>query len=612
MSRILTLLFIIGFCIPVLAQPVERCGFDHRMDRAVREKPDFLQLLHEQELLIQSMYNNHSRSLDSDTITIPVVVHVMHTGQSVGTAVNLSDAQIKTALDQLNKAFAGTGGYATPVTGIRFALARRTPGCEPTDGIIRVNTQGVCVNNECYEDKGITAGNERAVKSLSRWPANQYLNIWVVREIGDNGAKSGIQGYAQFPGGDPEMDGVVILYNAFGYQDNADGPFNLKNNTRLGTILIHEIGHILGLYHSFEGDDFNRDGLGDRCPSFTGCGPFNGDCVADTPPHRRSGNNCLVAGTNVCDGGYSNELFVHNFMDYSSQECQYEFTQGQVDRMLATLHGLRPGWIHSPGAIPVDRSAPVASGCIPQTKYPDNNFGLGILEFQLGDFSVISGNAKEDGGYVDNWCSVISVEPGKTYDLSLNTGTQNIQNVRVFIDYNGDGDFSDQGEAILTSDKSTSHQVKVTIPASAKKGIPLRVRGIAAYSGFKIPDACFEPYYGQVEDYTMMIGTPLLVDKQSGETGDPATTASFSIEGDPAYTIYPNPVDEVMHLANHQSRKVFKLELLDLQGRLISRFNPGQEQPEILAMNIKDLQSGMYYLRISDDQEVTVKRLQRL
>lgn len=614
MSRIISLLFCIALYFPTLAQHEERCGFDSRMDKVIQNDPDFLKTIEQQELIIQSLQKGNSRSLDDEVTTIPVVVHIMHTGQDIGAAVNITDAQIESAIVQLNKAFAGIDGYSTPGSGIQFALASRSPDCQPTNGIVRVNATGVCVGDDCYEIKGITSANEHAVKSLSRWPAHSYLNIWVVREIDDNGAKSGVQGFARFPGGDPALDGIVILYNAFGYKESVSGPFNLKSNTKLGTILIHEVGHSLGLYHSFEGDDYNRDGIGDRCPSLTGCGRFNGDCVDDTPPHRRSLGTCNVSGTNVCDGGYSNELFVHNFMDYSSEDCQYEFTKGQVDRMKATLLSSREGWVHSMGNMPLSAEKPVSTQCTPLTQYPDNNFNLGILEFRLGDFTSASGNTQEDGGYVDNWCSVIAAEPGKSYDLMVNTGSQNAQNVKVFVDYNGDGDFSDSGETIFTSEKSKSHQGKIIIPLSAKKGVPLRVRAIAAYSGFSIADGCFQPYYGQVEDYSMIIGAPLLADTPDnsiGETGENGLAWSLQPD-DHDYSVYPNPTSDLVYLARQGESEVKELELLDLQGRSIANYNTGDGNLDVMEISLSDLSSGIYYLRITDDEKVIVRKLHRL
>ena len=95
-----------------------------------------------------------------------------------------------------------------------------------------------------------------ATGGANPWPADRYLNMWVCQLSG------GLLGYAQFPGGPPETDGVVIRHSAFGTTGTAAPPFDSGRTT------THEIGHYLNLFHIW-GDDG------------TGC---NGtDEVADTP-----------------------------------------------------------------------------------------------------------------------------------------------------------------------------------------------------------------------------------------------------------------------------------------------------------------------------------------
>ena len=101
---------------------------------------------------------------------------------------------------------------------------------------------------------------------------------------------------------------------------------------------MHELGHAFNLYHTFEGD-----GGGGACPTNGNC-LTDGDRVCDTPTHVRSGSDCVVAA-NACDGGSSSTLFIHNYMDYSSDASQSEFTAGQKVRVAAAMTGIRTSFL---------------------------------------------------------------------------------------------------------------------------------------------------------------------------------------------------------------------------------------------------------------------------
>ncbi|MES2836105.1 MAG: M43 family zinc metalloprotease [Bacteroidota bacterium] len=270
---------------------------------------------------------------------IPVVVHVIHLGEAVGTGTNISDDQVLSCINSMNDAYrkkAGSTGFGNGVdTEIEFCLAQKDPSGNPSTGINRVSGTGV----SAYSTSGLTteggSPNEVAVKALSKWDNTKYYNLWVVSEIDGNNGGAGTQGFAYFPGAGSTIDGAVMLYNAFGYDPDGSKGYNLKSYTNRNRTLIHEIGHGLNLYHTFQGDDSNSDGTADQCPTNATCST-QGDRVCDTPPHQRSTSNCAT-GTNSCDGNSSRELFIHNYMDYSSDVCQNEFTAGQASRMSAVI-----------------------------------------------------------------------------------------------------------------------------------------------------------------------------------------------------------------------------------------------------------------------------------
>jgi len=270
--------------------------------------------------------------------TIPVVFHVMHIGEAVGVGHNISDAQIMSAIEGLNRDYrrtvadGGIGAGAGPDAEIQFCLASKDPSGNPHSGINRINASGVAN----YENEGVYDGtgyNGTTIKNLSKWPTTDYVNVWIVREIKDQGEygswSSGTLGYAYpvssstatNPNTNPSNngnDGIVVVDFAIGNDpDNSEGwniYFN-KNRT-----LTHEMGHHLNLQHTFQGGSCTES----NCA-------IEGDFVCDTPPTPQN-SSC---GTPACSGTQQ----VENYMDYTGEACQDMFSAGQVARMRAVLEG---------------------------------------------------------------------------------------------------------------------------------------------------------------------------------------------------------------------------------------------------------------------------------
>ena len=596
-----TLLFI-----PAYAQ--HTCGFDQKTKHYLQQNPRLLSQLKQQDERLTALQKR--RSVSGDRITIPIVIHVMHLGEPLGVGSNISDAQIYSAVDQLNKAFAGQDRYMGPNANIEFAMAANTPDCEYTNGITRTDASQICVEGDCYQTLGITNKNEASLKSLSGWPASDYLNIWVVAEIDGNNGQGGIQGFATFPETAPILDGVVMQHTAFGYDPESKRNFSVKNETRLGTIFIHEIGHVLGLYHTFEGDDYNRDGYGDRCPSKDGCGLFNGDCISDTPPHRRSNGSCATNLRNICDGGGLSAEHVNNFMDYSGEECQTTFTQGQIDRMRNVLETSRRSWKHSSTALIQNHGQAREPNCRPQTRRLSIAFSLGIAEVSIGDFTRLSGTAGEDGGYVDDWCTTVRLQSGTAYPVTIKTATTNKQNVSIYADLNDDGDFADHNELLLKSENATIHRGNIKI-AQATKNKPLRLRVMSTYAGFKIKDACYAPMYGQVEDYTLIVDGATSPDIISFDQA-PSPGSEQLVSNDFEVTAFPNPVfGDIVGLDFDSSLPLQSVRLNDQNGRQVRQYAPSdvQDSPQL---SMSGLPMGVYYLRLVFASETKVLKISRL
>ncbi|MFN0033129.1 MAG: M43 family zinc metalloprotease [Flavobacteriales bacterium] len=318
----------------LMAQLPHTCASDTKNDSLLANDLQFSRSFFYMEQKLAQMQAMPEEERTDDIYTLPVVVHIIHEGEAYGILSNISDEQIISAIDALNEDFrhlAGTNGDgAGPDVGIEFCLAQRDPNGQPTTGIVRVNGTSVLD----YADQGIEAGSasgadEEDVKALSTWPRASYLNIWVVNEIENNDAGNGIQGYAYFPINNP-IDGIVILYNAFGTVGT------LKPNTNMNRTLTHEVGHYIGLYHTFHDTS--------SCAAEASC-TTAGDRVCDTPVTIQNAS----CNTPACSGTQQ----VENYMDYTPQSCQDMFSEGQKLRMRTTLETQRTSMISSMGCMPV-------------------------------------------------------------------------------------------------------------------------------------------------------------------------------------------------------------------------------------------------------------------
>ena len=298
----------------------EICGTDIYLQQQIAEDPTILQQVEaiwQMDGLPQSASSHRS-----SPYIIPVVFHVVHDN---GTG-NIPYEQIESAIEVLNEDFSRTNddtsstralfkSYAAD-SEIEFRLARVDPDGNCTNGVVRIN------NAEYTYD----ARNN--VKSISYWPSNQYLNVWLVNTIENTSGSSGIiLGFAQFPGsGSWSTYGIVARHDRI-------GKYGIGTSVSDGRTLTHEVGHCLNLLHTFQSS------CGSDCSS-------SGDRVCDTPPSYEATYYCNTS-QNTCsnDATGSSSVFgsdvvdqIENYMSYD--DCQNMFSLGQKSRMHNVLENI--------------------------------------------------------------------------------------------------------------------------------------------------------------------------------------------------------------------------------------------------------------------------------
>ena len=415
---LITAYVLLCICTKTVSAQDFSCATDVIEQSMITTNPDYAQERAQLEQFTQQYRNGlASRMINmgcqktADLYEIPVVVHVMHLGESVGTGTNITDVSIQNAI-------AGTNTYLS-YFGIKLVLAKRDPNGNSSNGITRTN----CSNVPNYAQYGIDASlnpigaPDSTIKKLSKWDNTQYANVWLVNKTVQNSAYASMLGPYQ---------GIVIPTNSFSFQD-------------VFHIFAHEMGHYFNLLHTFQGSTSTACAPNDD--------PYNqGDKCADTPPVKQSDCASSSCGT---FSNVNNSLM--NIMGYCNKPNSI-FTPDQKTRVMASLFSeYRWSLVSSPGLIPTNvtteiaidsiafvqnLSQPTCNGIVtPQIQIKNYGNTVNSLELLVSidniDTTIVVSSGFTRGSV--NWVSL----PSKTFLVSgSHSITVEVKKVNGVTDYN--------------------------------------------------------------------------------------------------------------------------------------------------------------------------------
>jgi len=651
--RIATTILLLAVCARVWAQE-RQCAAMEVLAQQLQQDPAMAARMEAIERHTQQFHQDHDHEgSDRVVITIPVVFHIVHNGDALGTNENISDALIQVQLNQLNLDFSLTNSEAGQIpvifqpvaanTEIQFCLAQRKPDGTATTGVNRINGgQASWTINQINS----------ALKPSTIWDRNQYLNIWSVVFGGSDGS---VLGFAQFPGGLANTDGVVVKYSSIG---SVALPNPVGGNYARGRTATHEIGHWLNLRHIW----------GDAT-----CGNDN---VSDTPVHNKSNGGCPTATHRSTCTGTPVEMTM-NYMDYTYDVCMYMFSTGQKIRMQSVLNsgGSRAGLMASQGC-----QSPNGAGVVGICGTPS-----GITATTISTNSIAFGWAVVTGATACNvrfrqagaaaWTTiVVTGASGVATGLTANTNYE--FQVQANCDstlssFSASANFTTSPVPVTCTENFEPNNTRgISLPltpvgvdrvariaasgdndwyrfanTSSQRNIRLDLSGLPANFDLKLYEnasprktsqnsgttsefityntstlasnwyAYVYGYYGAFSNtlcYTLRITLSNSAFRTDGSTDGETTEFEIPVQVvESGFTMFPNPTAGELTLdVNTDAGHQVKVSITDFTGRTISQhaYDLIQDQNRI-TMNVGALPSGMYLVRVGNGKNTSTQKL---
>lgn len=604
MRRIVALfIYLISF-VSIHAQQIIPCATDELYQDMIRLKPEWQKLEDQANQEIREQVQSIVMQKKGTIRYVPVVFHIIHNSGFE----NISQAQIMDQIRILNEDYrklAGTNGFSTDVRAadveLEFRLAQFDPTGKKHDGINRIMNAGMFEN-----------AND-GVKSLSFWDSKKYLNIWVVSTITSPGGTGTILGYAQFPwllGSSGNTDGIVLRADQVGTTGFAD-------ISQAGRTLTHEIGHWLGLYHTFQNGCVG--GTAATCAS-------QGDQVCDTPPVAEASFGCQTT-KNSCSNDVPDSIdMVRNYMDYSDGTCMNLFSNGQKARIQACmsyrtgLFGTSPSFVQnlayaglnndgSYASVPAaalkapflygfEEPSPIGSGWI------INNFNNPNNGWQVNTAVAFSGsNCFYMRNFLNSTVKVNSRDGFQTPEVDLSTVSN--PTLEFYYAYAQKSTATNDSFTVRISNDFGMHEV----PVVRMSGAPMSTRDvqtteyIPTHQEWRKVSVSLLPFQSFTHarirfEFLNRRGNNIYVDDVAIRDG--ATGMDENLKDQMHFTISPNPAYSNTTLSfDLKSETRLNITLVDLLGKELqvsnALFESGKHQVEL---DCSEMKSGLYFVRV--------------